>query len=84
MRELSLSQSKCGSAVKIQPLCHRVQLGSHVHLRWRLHLRSSGCCFQVSYNEKEDHNFAHNSNPLTGNKRVTDLNEHFVKIDTFL
>lgn len=27
-----LLQSKCGSAVEIKPLCHRVQLGSYVHL----------------------------------------------------
>lgn len=70
MLDLSLSQSECGSAVKIQPLCHRVQLGSHVHLRWRLHLRSPGCCFQVSFIENKFPNFAHQSNPLGGKKEL--------------
>lgn len=86
MLELSLSQSKRSSAVKIQPLCYRVQLGSHVHLRWRLHLRSSGCCFQVSFIEDEICNFAHNSNTLKGNylNELNYLNEEFVSIDAFL
>lgn len=69
MCELFIPQSKCGSSVEIQPLCHRVQLGSHVHLRRRLHLRSSGCCFQVRFIQNKIQNLAPHTNPLKGEKR---------------